>query len=101
MGDDPIPGGVFTTDAAGNFDATMTIPDGVKAGAHTIKFTGVDADGQPLNTTLPMVVTGPALLTGASSDWQVPAAVSALVALALAATLALFVRSRRVTAEGV
>ena len=91
------------TDGSGAFKAVLTIPDRTKAGAHTIKFKGTGADGQLVETQLPLVITGPGLVSaaGSSASVTVVAALIALLVVAGLATLVVRIRSRRVAAEGV
>lgn len=56
----PVTLGTVTTDANGNFTASVTIPASASLGAHVIEASGTGANGQPLVETAPITVVSSA-----------------------------------------
>jgi hypothetical protein len=92
---------VLTTvvaDASGNFTVTVTVPEGLAPGQHTLVASGVDTLGNERFTTLVVTVSaaGTATLAYTGADVVLPA-VGGLAAVAVGAGL--LVASRRRSAE--
>lgn len=72
---DPVHLATVTADAAGSFEARVTIPAGLPAGAHTLKATGPDPAGGLRVLSTPVEVAGdpagPLATTGTSLLWLV------------------------------
>jgi hypothetical protein len=96
---DPTPIGVFQADAQGRITLTLTIPDGLPPGEHTIVVEGFGPDGSVRQFVQPIVVpaAGPAPTTtaaprvglpGTGADSSGGLAVAVLVTLAGLAVLA-------------
>lgn len=60
---DPVVLGKFMTDANGVLRVTVTIPAGTPAGNHSVVATGVDAQGTPVMSSVPVTVTSSAATT--------------------------------------
>ncbi|MGY1813920.1 hypothetical protein [Blastococcus sp. SYSU D00820] len=107
--------GTVTTDGAGAFTTTVTLPAGLPAGAHTLVASGVDPAGNPYHLTSGVTVTasggaptatatsatGPGVSGGLAStgaDIAVPA-IGGLAALVVGGGLVLAGRRRRPAAE--
>ena len=75
---DPVTLGTFTADADGNISASVTIPDNIDVGAHTLELTGVDPTGAPRTVTTPIEVSD----GGSSSLPRTGAAIAALLGVA-------------------
>jgi hypothetical protein len=91
--------GTVLTDAAGAFTATVTLPEGLAAGSHTLVAAGLDPSGEMRYLTLPITVvtatgatTGRLALTGV--DVQAPLA-GGLAALGIGTALIVVSRRRR------
>jgi LPXTG-motif cell wall-anchored protein len=74
---DPVELGTATADADGVVDTTVTLPDNVEAGAHTIEVAGIDADGNPRVVTAVLEIEGSG--GGSGSLPQTGAAILGLV----------------------
>ena len=86
-------------DGDGNIDVTVTIPDGLEAGDHTLVAAGVDADGNAHYLTLPVTVSSGAAapqLPNTGASIALPA-LGGLIALSAGGGL-LFAARRRTTA---
>jgi hypothetical protein len=75
---DPVTLGTFTADDDGNISASVTIPDSIDVGAHTLELTGVDTTGAPRTVTTTIEVSD----GGASSLPRTGAAIAALLGVA-------------------
>ena len=54
----PVVLGTTTTDAYGNYSATVTIPADTAPGAHSIVVSGLDPDGAPRSVSVAITVNG-------------------------------------------
>ncbi len=104
---EPIQLATATADSEGVIRATVTIPEEIQPGAHTIEIRGVDANDTPRTVSIPITVAGE--VTGTTAAAQPLAATGSglstliLVAGVLAAAggaLLLQVRRRRTAATG-
>jgi hypothetical protein len=89
----PVDLGTFTTNGAGAFTASVTIPADTAGGDHEVVLTGTAADGQPATVNLALAVQDPVALprTGSTS------APLSIVAVAMLAAGACIVRRTRLT----
>lgn len=84
------------TDASGNFTVTVTVPEGLESGQHTLVASGVDPSGAVRYVTLPVTVIGGTTgagglaYTGVDVAWPLTGG-----AIAVAAGAALMVVARR------
>ncbi|WP_238007401.1 hypothetical protein KZZ52_02190 [Dactylosporangium sp. AC04546] len=67
-----------TVTGGGTFSATVKVPSSIAAGAHTLAVRGTAADGTPVETTVPVLVSGLAV-TGSPVTSMVKTGVAALV----------------------
>jgi hypothetical protein len=85
------------TDATGSFEVTVTVPDGLANGEHTLVASGVDPDGNVRYLALPVTVTGGVTGAGglAYTGFDIAAPLTGgLAALALGAGLIVVSRRR-------
>lgn len=76
------------TDASGNFTATVTVPEGLEAGTHTLVASGIDSSGNVRYVNLAVTVSagGAAALAYTGADIALPLT-GGLVAVALGGAL--------------
>lgn len=80
---DPVFLGTFRTDSDGVLRASVTIPAGLAAGAHTIVATGVNASNQPVSGSITVTVAA-APTSGGSSLPTTGADIAAALTVGLA-----------------
>ena len=87
------------TDATGSFTVTVTVPDGLESGHHTLVASGVDPTGAVRYVTLPVTVTGGTTGSGGLAytgfDVALPLT-GGLIALVVGAVLMVAARRRKV-----
>jgi LPXTG-motif cell wall-anchored protein len=76
----PVQLATVTADANGAIEADVAIPENAPPGQHTIKVTGVDANGQPFVAASPFVVVGQLPETGSDPQPFVWLGIAALLA---------------------
>jgi hypothetical protein len=91
--------GTVMTDGAGAFTATVTLPEGLAAGSHTLVAAGLDPNGEMRYLTLPITVVDTAgavhgRLAFTGFDVQAPLT-GGLVALGIGTALIVVSRRRR------
>lgn len=90
------------TDATGSFRVTVTVPDGLENGNHTLVASGVDSTGQTRYVTLPVTVTGGTTGSGGLAYTGVDIALpltGGLIALGVGAALMFVARRRKVSGK--